>query len=391
MLSKRIITPALILGLMLPAYYAHADELQLNPDHPDRYVVKKGDTLWDISSKFLKSPWNWPKIWNVNPEVKSSKDGTRTFDNPHLIYPGDILVFRNGKLIRENVAGSEAPPPEETTRTTIGPEPGVTVQREEYGERRKLDRGFVGPTTRLRPKVHDEPIQEAIPTIPPEAIQPFLNAPLVVGKNELKEAGYITVGVDNRLIIADGSEFFARGLPNHSATDSDYRIFRQGQALRNPETGRVLAYEATYLGEAKMITPGDPAKLVITSVKKEILPRDRLLVASARQSLPYYQPHPPKNDVKGWILAANDAVSEIGPNTVVALSLGRKDGMEEGTVLRIMRHVGKVKDPVTGGLYKIPDQQSGLVMVFRANEEVSYGLVMEAKRSIHIFDTVETP
>ena len=77
MLSKRIITPALLFGLLLPGFFASADEVKLKPDHPDRYVVKKGDTLWDISAKFLQSPWNWPKIWNVNPEVKSSKDGTR--------------------------------------------------------------------------------------------------------------------------------------------------------------------------------------------------------------------------------------------------------------------------------------------------------------------------
>jgi len=389
MLSKRIITPALLFGLLLPGLFASADELKIKPDHPDRYVVKKGDTLWDISAKFLQSPWNWPKIWNVNPEVKSSKDGKRVFDNPHLIYPGDILVFRNGKLMRETVA--EAPPQEQTSRTYVGPEPGVTVQREEYGERRKLDRGFVGPTVCLRPKVHEESITEAIPTIPPEAIQPFLTAPLVVGRNELKEAGYITVGVDNRLIIADGSEFYARGLPGTAIADNIYKVFRQGQALKNPETGKVLAYEATYLGDARMITPGDPAKLVITSVKKEILPTDRLLLAAAKQSLPYYQPHPPKKDVKGWILAADDAVSEIGPNVVVALSLGRNDGIEEGNVLRIMRHIGKARDPVTGRKYRIPDEQSGLVMVFRTNEEVSYGLIMEAKRSIHLFDTVETP
>ena len=389
MLSKRIITSALLIGLFTPGLFASADELAIRPDHPDRYVVKKGDTLWDISSKFLKSPWNWPRIWNANPEVKSSKDGKRVFDNPHLIYPGDILVFRNGKLMRETIA--EGAPGEKTTTTYLGPEPGVSVQREEYGERRTLDRGFVGPTVRLRPKVHEEPITEAIPTIPPEAIQPFLTTPLIVGRNELKEAGYITVGVDNRLIIADGSEFYARGLPRSTADDAVFKIFRQGQALRDPQSDKVLAYEATYLGDARMITPGDPAKLVITSVKKEILPTDRLLLAAAKQSLPYYQPHPPKKDLKGWILAADDAVSEIGPNVVVAISLGRNDGIEEGNVLRIMRHVGKARDPVTGRMYKIPDEQSGLLMVFRTNEEVSYGLIMEAKRSIHLFDTVETP
>lgn len=386
MLSKRIITPALLLGLLIPSFSALADELKLRDGHPDRYVVVKGDTLWDISAKFLESPWNWPKIWNVNPEVKTSKDGKRVFDNPHLIYPGDVLVFRNGKLVRETVAEV---PPEETSATYSGEQPDVTVTREEYGQRRKLDTGYAGRTVRLRPKVRKESLEEAIPTIPPEAIAPFLNTPLVVGRSELKEAGYITVGVDERLIIATGSEFYARGLSDPNATD--YKIFRQGSALKNPETGRVLAYEAIYLGEAKVVRPGDPAKMEIVSVKKEILPKDRLLVATAKQALPYYQPRPPKKNVRGFILASDDAVSEIGPNTVVAISLGREDGVEEGNVLRIMRHIGKQRDPVTKSNYRVPDEQSGLLLVFRSHEEVSYGLVMQAQRSIHLFDTVVTP
>jgi len=386
MLSKRIITPALLLGLLIPSFSTLADELKLRDGHPDRYVVVKGDTLWDISAKFLESPWNWPKIWNVNPEVKSTKDGTRVFDNPHLIYPGDVLVFRNGKLVRETVAEV---PTGETSATYSGEEPGVSVTREEFGQRRKLDTGYAGRTVRLRPKVRKESLDEAIPTIPPEAIAPFLNTPLVVGRTELKQAGYITVGVDERLIIATGSEFYARGLSDPHATD--YKIFRQGSALKNPETGRVLAYEAIYLGEAKVVRPGDPAKMEIVSVKKEILPKDRLLVATAKQALPYYQPRPPKKNVRGFILASDDAVSEIGPNTVVAISLGREDGVEEGNVLRIMRHIGKQRDPVTKSSYKVPDEQSGLLLVFRSHEEVSYGLVMQAQRSIHLFDTVVTP
>lgn len=387
MLSKRTITSALLISLVLPAFFAKAEALKIKADHPDRYVVVKGDTLWDISAKFLESPWNWPKIWNVNPEVETSKDGKRLLDNPHLIYPGDILVFRNGRLVRETDVA--VAPPEQTSTTYTGADPGVTVQREEQGERRKLDSGFVGRTVRLRPKMRKESLEEAIPTIPPEAISPFLNTPLVVGRNELKEAGYITTGLDDRLIIATGSEFYARGLEDPKAVD--YKIFRQGQALRDPESGRVLAYEAIFLGEARMIKHGDPSKLAIVSVKKEILPTDRLLVASPKQSLPYYQPRPPKKDVKGWILASDDAVSEIGPNVVVAISLGREHGIEEGNVLRIMRHVGKHRDPVRGRNYDLPDEQSGLLLIFRANEEVSYGLVMQAHRSIHLFDTVVTP
>jgi hypothetical protein len=109
------------------------------------------------------------------------------------------------------------------------------------------------------------------------------------------------------------------------------------------------------------------------------------------QALPYYAPRAPKKNVKGWILAADNAVAEIGPKTIVAISLGRKDGVEEGNVLRVMRHAGKRRDPVTRRNFKLPDEESGLVMVFRTFDRISYALVMSATRSIRINDAVVTP
>jgi len=387
------ITSALLLSLVLPLSSLQAEELKIRDGHPDRYTVVKGDTLWDISAKFLENPWLWPRIWNVNPEVASkhpsAKDGTRTLDNPHLIFPGDVLVFKNGRLIREVPEMAERPPEEIVTGTTTGADPGVTVQREEQGERRTMTSGYVGRTVRLQPKVRKETLEEAIPTIPPEAISPFLTKPLVVGRTELRDAGYVTVGREGRLIMGSGSEFYARGLSDEKI--EDYQVFRQGGALRDPDNGKLLAYEAMYLGDARLIRFGDPAKMVVTSIHKEILPTDRLLVAPRKQSLPYYQPKPPTKDVKGWIIAADDAVSEIGPNVVVAISLGRKNGVEEGTVLRIMRHAGKARDPVTSRRYQLPEEQAGLLMVFRSHDDVSYALVMQASQSIHLFDAVITP
>lgn len=400
------ITLLLLASLWTGVPAVQADELQVRPDHPDRYVVVQGDTLWDIAAKFLNSPWHWPKIWNVNPEVRTRGDKTRTLDNPHLIYPGDVLVFRDGKLFKESEMAKgepptvvtpsegEVPPDGGPASMEIAPDPGISVTREEEGERRKLDTGYVGRTVRLRPKIHEEAITEAIPTIPPEAIAPFLNTPLVVGRRELRKAGYVTLGQEGRIIIGDNTEFYARGLPRlrgKQERELDYRIFRQGEPLKDPDTGRTLAYEAIYLGEAHLVRDGDPAKFTISSIRKEIFPKDRLLIAPKKRALPYYQPRPPKKDVKGWIIAADDAVTEIGPNTVVAISLGREDGMEEGTVLRIMRHAGSHHDPVTGKNYQLPDESTGLLLIFRTHDEVSYGLVMQATRSVHLFDRVVTP
>jgi hypothetical protein len=242
---------------------------------------------------------------------------------------------------------------------------------------------------KLRPKAHIESIASAIPTISPDAIVPFLTEPLVVGRSELARAGYVTIGLDDRRALGDGSQFYARGLKDSST--EYYQIFRQGAALKHPDTGETLAYEALFLGDARLLESGDPAKLVVTRVKQEILPTDRLLKTPEKAALPYYYPRAPEKNVNGRILSAVNGLREFGPNTIVAISLGKREGMEEGHVLRIMRHVGLSKDPVTNRLYKLPDEESGLLMIFRVFDKVSYALIMDATRPVHIYDAVRMP
>lgn len=345
---------------------AHADVVKLRDDHPDRYVVVKGDTLWDISARFLQSPWHWPKIWKINEQIA----------NPHLIYPGDVILFGYD---------AEGKPILTVQRTEqLGPVTTETLEEGPRYESRQID----SRTTRLSPKVRVLPLESAIPTIPPAEIAPFLAKPLVVGKHELEDAGYVAVGMGGRIILGAGSEFYARDV---NLREQEFKIFRTGEALRDPETGELLAYVAIDLGDARMLEPGDPAKMLIVAARKEIVPQDRLLVSPRLHALPYYAPRAPKKKVKGWILAANNAVAEIGPKTIVAISLGRKDGVEEGNVLRVMRHAGKRRDPVTRRTFKLPDEESGLVMVFRTFDRISYGLIMSATQSIHINDAVVTP
>jgi len=343
-----------------------ADVVQLKPDHPERYTVVKGDTLWDISTRFLKSPWHWPQIWKINQEIK----------NPHLIYPGDVVVLRwvDGKP----VLSVERKDKETGLPSLPAPTPAPMV------ERRIDDR-----TVKLSPQAYSAPLESAIPTIAPNAIVPFLTKPLAVGKDELEQAGYITTGLDDRIALGDTSQFYARGLKEEA--EEYYQIFRPGNPIRHPDTGELLAYEAMYLGDARLLEPGDPSKLVVTSVKQEIVPTDRLLAAPKKAALPYYYPHPPKTKVEGRIVSALNAVGEIGPQTVVGISLGTREGIEEGSVLRVMRHVGTHKDPLTRERYNLPDEESGLVMIFRTYEKISYGLIMTATRPVRLMDTVITP
>jgi len=386
---KNLFSIGAVLALFALTAPAYADTVALNANHPDRYVVQKGDTLWDISTRFLKDPWRWASVWTINDQIK----------NPHLIYPGDVilLTYVDGKpqlsVQREEKfvpapAAAPAPAPADVPQAEV--EPYATTAIEEPAGETPTGMKVV----KLRPKAHVESIASAIPTISPDVIVPFLTEPLVVGKSELDNAGYVTTGLQGRVAlgdsIGDGSEFYARGLKQNNGAEF-YQVFRPAGVLKNPETGEVLGYPAVHLGDAKVLTHGDPSKFVITSIKQEILPTDRLMVAPEKVALPYYYPRAPDNNVKGYIVGGTKALREFGPTAVVAISLGKREGMQEGYVLRILRHVGESRDPVTHRLYKIPDEETGLLMVFRVFDKVSYAMIMDATQPIHLNDVVRTP
>ncbi|MFL6624073.1 MAG: LysM peptidoglycan-binding domain-containing protein [Sulfurifustaceae bacterium] len=355
-----------------------ADEVQLRPDHPDRYTVVKGDTLWDIATRFLQSPWHWPRIWRINEGIR----------NPHLIYPGDVILLRyvNGQPELTLLRNEKLSPDEPAT-----PNAAATARAIDTG--RILDdpdrMAAASSRTKVLPQVYSEPVERAIPTITPDIIAPFLTQPLAMDEKELRRAGYVTVGLDNRIALGTHSQFYARGVRDKQA--EYFQIFRPGKALRNPESGELLAYEAIYLGDAERLESGDPAKLIITAAKQEILPTDRLVAAAARAPVPYYFPHAPSKRVRGYIVGALNSVGEIGSHTVVAVSLGQREGIEEGHVLRALYKQGYHIDPVTEGSYKLPEEESALLLVFRTFEKVSYALVLNATRPLHLSDAVTTP
>ena len=377
-----IIALTLFLGiLVMPVAPARADVLELQPDHPDRYVVVPGDTLWDIATRFLKSPWHWPKIWKINEQIA----------NPHLIYPGDVILLRwvDGQP-QLTVLRKEQAVDEEPGQVTVveGTDEGITVGIDETpaptGPRKTI-----GDREKLKPKVRSKSLVSAIPTIRPEVIAPFLTRPLVVTDDLLDDAGYVGIGLDGRRALGDKSLFYARGLADKK--DEYYYIFRHGEVLRERSSGKVFGYEAVYLGDAKLIRFGKVSKLVVSSAILEILPGDRLLPVEKAPPLPRYQPRAPENKVKGEILLAKNAVDEFGSLSVVAISVGSLQGLEKGHVLRILRAGVKVRDPVQKSFYKLPNEESGILLVFKVFEKVSYGLVMRSDGPIQVGDKVETP
>jgi hypothetical protein len=330
---------------LLSIQIACASELKLRSDTSGRYVVQEGDTLWGISSYFLEDPWRWPEIWHTNTFI----------DNPHLIYPGDALIM-----------------------TSIDGLPALKLLR-----RQNLVETKVNPTVRA------SKLPEAITTIPPNIIRPFLTQPLIVGKEELEKSGYVVIGVDDNILLGEGNEFYARGLSKPTA--KVYQGYRLGEHLVHPITQEYLGTQAIYLGDAGVLRDADISKLRVTKSAQEMRPTDRLLPIDEDLAEPYFQPHTPAEDVLGYIINSPGNVSEVGPLQVVVVSLGEANGMEEGHVLRIKYRREPHRDPVTNEFIDLPEEESGLLMLFRIFNRVSYGLVLNATRAIHLNDTVVSP
>jgi hypothetical protein len=336
-----------------------AVRIALRDDVPGQYVVKRGDTLWDIASLFLRDPWLWPEIWYFNPQI----------NNPHLIYPGDILtlVYVDGQ-----------------------PQLRLTRDGTQVIEPSNIPADL--QSSRLSPRIRTESLAQAIPTIPVSDIEPFLTQPRVISEKELEQSPYIVSSLDQHLINAEGNTIYARKLDY--TDDVRYNIFRPGRVFRDPQTNDILGYETTLVSEAKLVKTGDPATLVITRSIRETLNGDRILPADEGRISYNFIPKPPASYVEGQILALVDAVSQTAQRQVVVINLGEREGMEVGTVLAIDQRGEVVRDPYAKGgtrTVKLPDHRAGLLMVFRVFERVSYGLIVDTSRAVKLYDIVRNP
>lgn len=347
--------------LLLLSLNASADTIQLRDGHPDRHIVVKGDTLWDISAHFLKDPWRWPEIWQINPAI----------ENPHLIYPGDIVLLEmvNGKPVLKVMRDSD--------RRTV-----------------KLDRDG-HKTVKLTPQIRASKLEdEAIPSISSDAIKQFLKYPRIVSQRELDDSGYIVASEDGGLISGSDDKIYARGITQQDLRK--YDIVRQGKVYRGAGWhGEVLGIEMLRIADAQVERFDDPASLRVTNASREILIGDRLLPATHdRQLNQSYLPHAPEDAVKGSIIAVLDGVSRIGQFHTVVINLGKRDKMEAGHVLAVYQAGETVRDPVTDkwqNRVTLPDERAGIVMIVHPFERVSYALVMEADRDMRVMDVVTNP
>lgn len=343
----RIIS-ALILAVT--AICASAEEpLQLVDNPPDRHIVVRGDTLWGISGKFLKQPWRWPEIWNMNrAEIK----------DPHWIYPGDVIML-------DYVDGKP--------RLKIGKAVG----------------GSLG-TARLQPKVYSESTQQVVPSIPPNAIEPFLSQPLIIEPGEHDNVARIVASQEDRVFMGSGDTAFVTGIPDASIVN--WNVFRPGKPLKDPDTGEVLGHEAFFLGNARLVQPGEPAAVKITISKQEMGRGDRLLPTPPAEIIAY-SPHRPDKEISGKVMSIYGGVNEGGSTSVVSINRGRNDSLEVGHVLALYRNRVSIGYDEKGKRVStpIPEERYALAFVFRVFDRVAYAMVVESSKSVIIGDSAKNP
>lgn len=356
---KSITTLAFVVfGLVSAGALAQAPKtpIAIKPDAPDRYTVVKGDTLWGIAQRYTDSPWRWNELWDMN------KDQIK---NPHRIYPGDVILLdRNAsRLALEGGPGS------------------------------------AGGTVRMSPRVRAESTTAAaIPSIPPQIIEPFLTRPLVVEPDGLARAPMIVATEESRVILESGNRAFVKGIGG--SKEPTWFVYRQGAALVDPENNTTLGYEAVYLGTARVTRAGEPAVVQLTSVTQEVGVGDKL-VPAGRAEVPNYAPRAPSKPVQGRVISTygkNPRVGETGPQTVISINRGKSHGLEVGNVLALYRPGATVAvADASGGRGKsgekvtLPDERYGLAFVFRVFDRVSYALVMTISKPVSLQDVVQNP
>lgn len=338
---------SLMLALASPPALAQAAQIEstdLAEGAPDRHIVVPGDTLWGISAIFLKQPYRWPEIWRLNQEQ---------IKNPHRIYPGQIVIL------------------------------------DQSGSQPQLKIATPVDTVKTSPRVYSEENRREIPSIPQQAIEPFLSEPLVAELGQLDSAPRIVATQEDRVYLGKGDLAYVTGVKQKAKL---WQIYRPGKALIDPDNQETLGFETFYLGSARMTREGEPSTFEVVSSRQEIGRGDRLLPAPPADIISYV-PHAPSKAIKGRIVSVYGGVGQAGRDSIVTLSRGKRDGLEVGHVLSVLRAGTEVSNwhEDKKETYRLPDERYGLIFVFRVFERVSYALVMNVTRSVEIGDVVAAP
>jgi len=343
----------------------------LKPTAPKNYVVKRGDTLWGIANMFLRSPWVWPEIWYVNPQVR----------NPHRIYPGDTL--------RLALAGDG--------RTELQLVRGAAGQAAAVAATAAVE-GDVG-SARLEPLLRSSPLDAPIDTIPYSVISAFISHPSVLTREQINASAYIVALAQSHDVAGTGHELFVRKA--NAPAGSRFSVMHIDEPLHDPDNGRDLGYVAIYTGSAQIIRPGRIAEAVLTNSARETLQGD-LLVPEEHMPTTDFVPHSPDRPVEGHIIDVIDNVLLAGQDQVVALNRGTDDGLDRGSVLTVDQEAEVVTDlcasidgnsacPHHHMQVTMPTDPAGTLLIFRAFPHMSYALILADVVPVQVGDRVRSP
>jgi hypothetical protein len=338
----------------------HSMSVPLAPNAPDSYVVKKGDTLWDIAGVFLKYPWYWPEIWYVNPQIQ----------NPHWIYPGDVLrlIYVDGK-------------------------PRITV-------------GTAGEV-RLSPQVRVDPLAQAIRTVPYDILMNFVRHPSLLTDKQVDKGPYVVGFRSGHIVGGSTNEVYVKGLENAPA-GAEYAIVHPDRQLRDPDNGDLLGYLGIYAATVRVITTTEPkgeerlTHVAVLNSGREIAQGDKVLPVSAKFGDDFVLSAPKNLKLNGQVVAVVDGLAVAGKYQVLAINRGKRDGLEPGNVVAIYERGLDVADFYSRGqdwtrftanydTVKLPDERSGTLLLFTVNDRMSYGLIVESTQPVRIGDFIKHP
>jgi len=324
----------------------------IRPDAPMNYTVTRGDTLWDIAAVFLKDPWFWPEIWQINPQVA----------NPHLIYPGDVLSLAYGANGDAHVSVSQ----------------------------------YSG--ARLSPRLRSEELDGPIDTLPYAAIAAFLSKPTVLAEDQILAAPHVLAFRDEHMIGGSGHEAYVQNLD--APLNQRFTVMHVGDPIVDFETNDLVGYQANYVATAVVTNPGrDVTKTMLSDSAREVLRGDRLISQEGETPLTF-TPHAPKSQIDGQIIAIADEATEVGQYQIVVLNRGDRHGLAPGAVLAVDQRGEVVRDVWSrrpfgkntfGKEVELPYERAGTLIVFKVFDRVSYGLIIGARAPIQVADRAYTP
>jgi len=343
-----------------------ADELTLKPDAPKSYIVKKGDTLWDISGIFLNQPWLWPKLWRLNPEI----------NNPHLIYPGDEL----------------------------------RLEFDAQGQP-MLVKGK--PELKWSPKVRKQlKDQKPISTLPLHAIAPYIRYDSVKSLAELEGLPYIIGSDKGYKSSMDGFKVY---INSDLIVGQSYGIYQKGDAIVDPETDEILGYNIRLVGTGKALQSGEmsnkqPSTIYVDSAKREIRSGAYVVPVNDDQQYPsIFTMRAGSQDNKGLIVSSVTKLREFAKFDVVMINKGNSQAVQPGDVLTVSRKSPAVVETDNGPRYTkdtsrwnklangsnsdyvMPAEVIGQVMVFKVYDKVSMALVLHSETPLRVLDGVAAP